>query len=188
MRDESRHVIQVRQMDHGALLALWDGICAGETPGWPQGRAFEYLVLRAFELEGAIVRYPFLVTVGREVVEEIDGAVHAAGLSAIVESKDHAGKISVEPISKLRNQLLRRPAGTVGLLFSRNGFTEPARILAQFLAPQTILLWHGHEVQLAMEKGAIIPALQVKYRMAVETGLPDFDITKGRRYGNGHHM
>jgi hypothetical protein len=46
------------------------------------GEAFEYLVIRAFEidpLEPATVRYPYEVSLFGEKVEEIDGAVHSAG-------------------------------------------------------------------------------------------------------------
>jgi hypothetical protein len=43
------------------LLALWDAIKLGKTPGWDPGKVFEYLILRAFELEGVAVTYPFTV-------------------------------------------------------------------------------------------------------------------------------
>jgi hypothetical protein len=106
------------------LRTLWDNIENRSTPGWDAGRAFEYLVLRAFQLDGAEVKWPYSVTLFDEVVEQIDGAVHCVGLSCLVESKDFADKtVDITPIAKLRNQLLRRPAGTVGLIFSRTGFT-----------------------------------------------------------------
>lgn len=51
---------------HEALLQLWEGIKTGSTPGWDAGKAFEYLIVRAFEIEGAEVRYPYLVQVESE--------------------------------------------------------------------------------------------------------------------------
>jgi hypothetical protein len=36
---------------------------AGNTSGWAPGKAFEYLVLRAFQLEGAEVRWPYSVRI-----------------------------------------------------------------------------------------------------------------------------
>ena len=60
------------------------------TPDWDSGKAFEYLILRAFELEGASVQYPYRISMQDEIVEQIDGAIHADGISAIVESKDLA--------------------------------------------------------------------------------------------------
>jgi hypothetical protein len=85
--------------------------------------------------------------------------------------------VSVEPVAKLRNQLLRRPAGTVGLVFSRSGFAASARILAQFLAPQTILLWQGEEVRYALEQEKIVDFLVQKYRACVEKGIADENVT-----------
>ncbi|MFN9817569.1 MAG: ParA family protein, partial [Pseudanabaena sp.] len=56
------------------------------------------------------------------------GGVGKTTLTVNVESKDFADKkVDIAPIAKLRNQLLRRPTATVGLVFSRTGFTDPAR-------------------------------------------------------------
>lgn len=80
------------------------------------------------------------------------------------------------PIAKVRNQLLRRPAGTVGLLFSRSGFTPPARSLAYFALPQAILLWSGGEMRYALEQREMCDLLVTKYRACVEDGLPDYNV------------
>jgi len=88
------------------------------------------------------------------VVEQVDGAVHLHGLSCIVECKDTGEPTRIEAIAKLRNQLLRRPAG----------------------ASQTILLWDGDEIAYLLARGDFAPALLEKYRRSVETGLPIFDI------------
>jgi hypothetical protein len=135
------YVNRVRQLDWSGLRRLWKEIEAGSAAGWPPGRALEHLVLRAFELSGATVRWPYPVSIAEETVEQIDGAVHVHlhGLSCIVECKDTAGPINTDAIAKLRNQLLRRPAGTIGLMFSRSGFTHSATVLAEFLAPQCVL-------------------------------------------------
>lgn len=84
--------------------------------------------------------------------------------------------VDIAPIAKLRNQLLRRPASTIGLLFSRTGFTEPSRHLSYFSLPQTILLWSGEEIQYALERESICELLVLKYRVCVEDGLPAYDI------------
>ena len=91
----------------------------------------------------------------------------------------HGPEHDREPIAKLRNQLLRRPAGTVGLVFSRTGFTEPARVLAQFTAPQAILLWSGDDLQFAFESQRICELLTLKYRICVELGVVDYDLQAG---------
>lgn len=73
----------------------------------------------------------------------------------------------------MRNQLLRRPAATVGLIFSTSGYTAPAQGLAGYLGSQAILLWHPEEIELAVQKQRIVPLLEVKYRARVEDGIHD---------------
>lgn len=141
-----------------------------------KGRCFEALVLRAFELEGAEIVRPFSVQLAKETVEQIDGVIYAAGMACIVESKCEAREVNIEPIAKLRNQLLRRPGGVIGVVFSDIGFTEPARTLAQFTAPQIILLWTGAELEYAIKSQRMVAGLQRKYRIAVEHALPDYNL------------
>jgi hypothetical protein len=55
------------------LTKLWSEILDRETPHWESGKALEYFVLRAFELEGATVRYPYEVNwkgIREQIVEE----------------------------------------------------------------------------------------------------------------------
>jgi restriction endonuclease len=163
-------------MDWRDLRALWNAIERRDTPQWEAGKAFEHLILRAFQLDGAQVRWPYPVQLFGEEVEEIDGAIYSLGLSCLVESKDWMENVAVGPIAKLRNQLLRRPSGTVGLMFSRTGFTDPARFLAHFALPQAILLWSGAEIEYALERTRICEFLALKHRVCVEHGLPDYDI------------
>ncbi len=175
MNAEQGLVKRARALSWDGLRALWEEILAGEPPSWPKkGKAFEHLVLRAFGCDGAKVRWPYEVKVGGQVIEEIDGSVHAEGLWCLVECKDTREPAGVEPIAKLRNQLLRRPSPTVGLLFSVGGFTEPARTLAGFVAPQTILLWERDEVDHILKKQSICAPLVQKYRRCVEEGRPDY--------------
>ncbi len=170
------YVNRIRLLDWDGLLSLWEEIRSGNTPEWPSGKALEYLVLRAFELDGAEVVWPFHVKIAGDIVEQIDGIVYADGLTCILECKDTSDPVNVEPIAKLRNQLLRRPAGVVGGLISRSGFTEPARTLAQYLAPQTILLWEGSEIEYVLRRREIKAALKRKYRYYVEHAAPDYNI------------
>jgi hypothetical protein len=186
---------RISQCDWNDLLALWKAIQADSTPGWEPGKAFEYLVLRAFQLEGAYIRWPYQVTVGdlvpqtetREIVEQIDGFIHTPdGLACLVECKDKGKdkkgmsiRVNIEPIAKLRNQLLRRPSAVIGIVFSRSGFTNPASLLARFTAPQIILLWTGDEVDIALQNHWFCKGLLAKYRTCVALGLPDYHILRG---------
>lgn len=164
------YVDRIRQMEWPGLRALWAHIGAGTAAAWPPGKALEHLVLRAFELSGATVRWPYTVWIGDETVEQIDGAVHARGLSRIVECKDTAEPTKTEAIAKLRNQLLRRPAGAIGLMFSRTGFTPTAVAQSNFMAPQAILLWDGEEIAYLLQQEDFASALVTKHRRSIEEG------------------
>ena len=168
----------IQSLGWDGLRTLWDNIENRSTPGWDAGKAFEYLVIRAFQLDGADIRWPYSVKFFGEEVEQIDGAVHCLGLSCLVESKDFADgtKVNIAPIAKLRNQLLRRPAGILGLIFSRTGFTEPARNLSCFSSPQGILLWNGEEIKYALDNENMCELLILKYRAYIEDGLPDYNV------------
>jgi len=163
------------------LRALWERIKIRDTPGWDAGKAFEYLVLRAFQLDGAVVRWPYKVSLygHTETVEEIDGSVRVGGLYSLVESKDEDGGVPIAPIAKLRNQLLRRPAGTLGMVFSSRLFTEPAIQLAHYALSQPILLWTGEQIEYVLYHENICELCERKYRVCVDYGLVDFDIMTG---------
>jgi hypothetical protein len=173
---------RARRLDWQGVRNLWAQVREGNTPEWAGGEALEYLVLRAFELdpvEPAVVRYPYEVKLFGKIVEEIDGAVHLPGLSCLVESKDWGESVPFGPIAKMRNQLLRRPAGTIGVMFAKQEFADPAKYLAHFTMPQAILLWPGAQLEMALENGRICEYLRLKHRLCVETGLPDYDIREG---------
>lgn len=166
---------QITALDQAGLLALWANIRDRlDTPGWPEGIALEYLILRSFEIEGASVRWPYQVKLESEVVEQIDGVIYSGAISCVVEAKAHKSPINIEPIAKLRGKLMRRPASAIGAIFSVSGFTSPALVLAQYLAPQTILLWEADDLQLGLEKKFLCKGLEAKFRYAVEYGLPSY--------------
>jgi len=166
------YVARIRGLGWAGLRDLWARISAGHTPGWPPGTALEYLVLRAFELDGAEVRWPFTVEISDETVEQIDGAVYAGNLACLIEVKDTAAKVDIEVLAKMRNQLLRRPATAIGMVVSRSGFTPAATTLSGFFAPQTVLLMPGAELEHALHNESIVSALTLKFRERVENGVP----------------
>jgi Restriction endonuclease len=162
------------------LRSLWAAITRRGTPDWEPGKAFEYLVLRAFQLDGATVRWPYSVRLFDEELEQIDGVVYSGGLACLVESKDFTDMlVGGDSIAKLRNQLLRRPGNVLGMVFSRTGFTSPARKQSYFALPQTILLWEGEELEYALEVESICQQLVRKYQICVEEGLTDYLIVEG---------
>jgi len=168
------------------LDVLWSTILEDQiTSDWDSGKALEYLILRAFQLNQAEIRWPYSVRFREsgEELEQIDGVIYLAELACLVECKDHSNKkgykrnISFEPIAKMRSQLMRRPSATIGCIFSSGGFTEPALTLANFTFPQTILLWNGEEIAYCLRMRSFSQALMTKYRKCIEFGSHDYDIT-----------
>ena len=109
------------------------------------------MVVRSFELEGAEVAYLFTVQMGDTIVEQIDGSVHTNGLYCLIECKDQARNVNIDPIAKLRHQLLRRPPAVCGILFSTSGFTEATEILTQYSTQPAIMLWNGADLNYALQ-------------------------------------
>jgi hypothetical protein len=97
-------------------------------------------------------------------------------MACLIECKDVAARVKIDPIAKLRNQLLRRPGQTIGLLFSVSGFTDAAYVLSRFTAPQTILLWPGPEIGYCLQHQFFRQGIMQKYRWCVERAIPFYDV------------
>ncbi|MCU0352569.1 MAG: hypothetical protein MUD08_02330 [Cytophagales bacterium] len=169
---------RVKAYDYAALLVLWEEININDaTDGWESGKALEYLVIRAFELSGSEVTYPYQVKFSKQVIEQIDGVVYHKGLACLVECKEYQqDAVNFEPIAKLRNQLMRRPAATVASIFSLSGFTEPALTLSNFVSPQTILLWEKDEIEYGLKNKNMSHCLWIKYKYCIEHGISNFNV------------
>lgn len=166
-----------------SLRELWQGIQEGNTPDWEKGKALEYFILRAFELERADVRYPYSVPLNsisthnsQKDMEQIDGVVYFQGIGCLLECKDYKEAINFEPIAKLRSQLMRRPSSVIASIFSMSGFTEPALMLLNFIQPQTILAWQQDEIEHCLNHKSFCNSLVKKYHKAVELGTYNFSI------------
>ena len=173
----------IKLHSHEELLGVWEKIIEKPTPlGWEKGIVFEFLILRAFEIGGADVTYPYGVFNNDGVqIEQIDGVVYFKHLSCLIECKNYDEKspIDFSPLVKMRSQLLRRPSSTIGSFFSVSGFTEPAVILAGYLAPQTILLWESSEIYHVLTNNCICNALIEKYKKYIEKCQPDYNTSSG---------
>jgi hypothetical protein len=169
------YIATISSMGWDELSRLWEGIEARDTPGWPDGKAFEYLILRCFQLSGAQVTWPYSVHLNGEIVEQIDGMIVFDHFICLVEAKDRAAPIGVEPIAKPRNQLLRRPAGIIGSVFGLKGFTDAAQTLAQYTPPQAILLWAGWELDYLLPRKSFKDAFVRKFEYHAMNGIPDLD-------------
>lgn len=136
---------------------------------WASGKLLEYIILRAFELEGAEVTYPYSVDLQGEEVEQIDGAIKIDSLYSLIECKDYShNPINIAPLAKLRNQLLRRHASLFGMFFSMSDYTSPAESLVQFMAPQMIILWSKEDIEYCMKRRCFVKCFRQKYKKAIE--------------------
>ncbi|MEM7655959.1 MAG: restriction endonuclease [Bacteroidota bacterium] len=174
---------KITAMEWADLQELWDQIQDCHTPDWDAGKAFEYLVVRMFELDGCKVRYPFSVSLPYKssIMEQIDGVIYHDSIGILLESKDHSNKsektkrnINIEPIAKLRNQLQRRPYLTIGCVFSAGGYTEAVSTLIDYLGNETILIWHGEEIDHCLDKKEIKSCLVSEIEKIIELGVNDF--------------
>jgi hypothetical protein len=66
----------------------------------------------------------------------------------------------------------------MGLVFGRTGFTEPAKIMTRFINPLSILIWEFEELKYSIERQEMCHTLHLKYRYAVERGMPDCNVLK----------
>ncbi len=164
----------ISKLSYSEVIGLWEMVKADsyDKSFWNNGRILEYLILRAFELEKCSVTYPYTVKEAGVVIEQIDGCIFTPSLSILIECKLYKSNspLSVEPISKLRNQLVRRPSSVVGALFSTSGFTEPALIISKFLAPQTILLWPMRDIDFCFKNQCFTRGMNALYKNSVENG------------------
>lgn len=153
-----------------------------EVSGWAPGKAFEYLVIRAFALEGMDVRWPFEVTYPQRwgTMEQMDGVVYVDKRPFLVESKDMSEPIAIEAIAKLRFRLERRPPGTMALLFSVGGFSTATEVFAQFASPLNVLLWTGSDMDAALRSATVVAGLRQKLAYAIEYGLPLFPLKNAK--------
>lgn len=162
------------------LQAVWSELSlspsrfrGAELGAQEAGWAFEWWVYEAFRLCGADVQPPFAVRIATSLVEEIDGAVFASFGAFLVECKFQDAKVTIEPIVKLRSQLERRPPNTMGVIFSKSGFTHEAVTLLSHLSPCNVLLFTGDDIELMQHRPAsMVEALHVKYRAAVMEAKP----------------
>lgn len=157
------------------LLRLWADVKEHkEVPNWNVGKAFEYLVIQAFRLETPRARWPFHVTYPQKfgMMEQLDGIVFLGERAFLIESKQLSQPAAIEAVAKLRFRLESRPPGTMGVLFSVDGFSTQTEIFAQFAVPMNVLLWDRTDLDIALEKGAMVATLEQKLEYAIEEGLP----------------
>lgn len=171
---------EAQSWDREELLRRWESIKQGNTSnGWQKGTEFEYLVVRAFELEDVVVKWPFRVTHPQRwgTMEQFDGLVYHGERAFLIESKNLSDPTAIEAVAKLRFRLEGRPPGTMGILFSTSDFSKPTEIFTQFASPLNILLWDSSDLDYALASECMIEGLRQKLSYAISHGLPLFPLS-----------
>lgn len=168
-----RNKTRAQHLGWDELTELWQRIKVGSITEWDQGKALEHLTIRAFELSGLRVAYPYDVPPGGNPIEQIDGMVFLDYVPFLIECKDKES-VDIQAIAKLRNQLLRRPPATLGCLINTGAYTLPALILTDFAVPHQITLWSDVDVEAALETRDFKVMLIKKYTDLCMYGLTDY--------------
>ncbi len=184
MTDEGRggeYQRRVLALGHEELVELWSGLRVGIMPAeWPRGVLLEYLILRAFQLEGAEVTWPYRVYQDGLLLEQIDGMLYFDGVFCLVEFKDVTRPVDTVALVKLKSQLQRRPRATIGALFNTGEFSGAVSKLVRMLPPPDVLLWEGVEIDWALRGRRLLEGMRRKLRHAVETGFADLELVVER--------
>ena len=177
---EENLIAKIRTYDWTMLIDLWEQIKAGTITDWNEGKALEYMLVRAFDLEGADVVYPYNNIIIK-AEEQLDGFVFDKELGAgfIIECKDWAGKVSFDELAKLHGRLLYRMSSTFGLFLSKHGYTSSAVEMMYYIQPHSILLWNSEDIDECFKKHKFLTALRYKYRYAMITTDPMIAVIDG---------
>lgn len=168
--------------DRGDVLQEWT-TPGDNKSGNGKGNAFQYLIVRGFELSLGVsevsypfgVRFPYGISPSGRDLEQLDGFVRLGQLGFLIESKNYADSLGFDPIAKLRDKLMRRPNATIGCVFSMKGFTSAAMVLVGYVAPHTILLWDGPEIERCILVRDFAGTLLAKYHNLQRNGHQDFN-------------
>ena len=171
---------RVRRYSWLQLENFWKRIKKGKTPGWSPGKALEYMLVRAFELDGAVVVYPFNNNV-LTAQEQIDGYVFVKelGVGFLIECKDWSQNVAFDELAKLHGRLSYRMPSTYGIFLSRGGFTASAVEMMYLMHPHNILLWSFGEIDECFKKHKFMKALKYKYQYAMVTADPMIAVFDG---------
>lgn len=177
---EKKLIKRIQTYDWAKLERLWVKIKAGVKTRWPDGKALEYMFVRAFDLEGAEVVYPYN-NLALRAQEQLDGYVFVKdlGVGFIIECKDWSVNVSFDELAKLHGRLLYRMSSTYGIFLSKTGYTSSAMELTYMVNPHNILLWSSDDIDECFKNHKFLKALQYKYQYAMVTTDPMIAIMDG---------
>lgn len=171
---------KIRTYNWEGLKRLWLKVQKHNTPGWEAGKALEYMIIRAFDLEGVEVAYPYSNKV-INAQEQFDGYVFIKdlGVGFIFECKDWAKNVAFDELAKVHGRLTYRTPTTFGVFVSRNGFTPSATELMYMMHPHNVLLWSFEDIEECFKHHKFVKALKYKYQYAMMTANPNIAVIDG---------
>jgi len=178
--------------DRENLRATWLALVGSSEGGPPtfrdevidprkSGWVFERWVLEAFRLDGVqgYHRFASPMTTSGRTREEIDGLVYDGWQGFLIEAKNEGNRVGIDPIFRLHLMAEQRPIGTMGLMFSMSGFTDPAIELAERLRPIRILLFDRNDLDWAITpEGGMLAMVRRKWTLALRSGRPHIAVTE----------
>ena len=177
---EKKKMDIVLKYDWKKLERFWHQIKNGNTPKWSKGKALEYMLVRAFDLDGAEVVYPYNNNV-LNAKEQFDGFVFIKelGVGFLIECKDWSTNVAFDELAKLHGRLSYRLSSTYGLFLSKRGFTASAVEMMYMMHPHNILLWSFDEIDECFKGHKFVKALKYKYQYAMTTADPMIAVFDG---------
>ena len=171
---------RVQGYDWIQLERFWQKIKNKTAPKWSKGKALEYMLIRAFDLEGAEVLYPY----NNEVLkaqEQFDGFVFVKelGVGFLIECKDWNDKVAFDELAKLHGRLSYRMNTACGLFLSRSGYTPSAIEMMYMVHPHNIILWEFSDIDECFKNRTFLKALKYKYQYAMVTADPVIAVLDG---------
>lgn len=177
---EKKLMKRVQRYDWAKLESFWQRIKNKKTSKWSSGKALEYMLVRAFDLSGAEVVYPYNNNV-LTAQEQFDGFVFVKELGAgfLIECKDWQVNVPFDELAKLHGRLSYRTSSTYGIFLSRTGFTASAVEMMYMMHPHNILLWSFNEIDECFKNHKFLEALKYKYQYAMVTADPMIAVYDG---------
>jgi hypothetical protein len=176
-----------RAADWEEMLSIWDEAFpdfaeAEERPrrrfrqrelkDGEHGYIFERWIAEAFRLGGAEVSCCV-----QNPGEEIDGVVFDGWQPFLFEAKAWRKRVDFAPFSLFQYRVEGRPAGTLGLFFSLNGYAHRVLEAAAMCRPLRVLLFDGRDFAWLREHRDMWTLVREKWKLAVHSGLPNVAVT-----------
>lgn len=169
---EKEYEREVSRLDWAGILKEWRAKQEGHINAikWAPGKALEYLVLRAFDLERnrrsdvQDVKYPFHKNTEGKQEQQIDGYIRTLRCCFLEECKDKKYKTKESDLSQLYTRVSCRPDTVVGLFFSMGGYTPSA--IKSNENQCHIILWDREDIEYCFDNMCFVDCLNYKLDMA----------------------